>query len=85
MKGFRELDQKFKKAQKRAYDKRHRVKTLPELPEQSPAWVEAQGSQAPGQVVGQDVAPRSYMYVVETQRGVVRRNTPSSTENTRPF
>ena len=69
---FRGLDEKFKESQKRAYDKRHRVKDLPPLPDQLPVWVETQGTQVPGQISQPASPPRSYL--VETSSGQIRRN-----------
>ena len=69
---FRELNVKFKESQKRDYNKRHRVKDLPTLPDQLPVWVETKGVQVPGQITQQSDLPRSYL--VETARGSVRRN-----------
>ena len=69
---FRKLNEKLKESQKRDYDKRHRVKDLPTLPDQLPVWVETQGVQVPGQISQQSDFPRSYL--VETPRGNVRRN-----------
>ena len=45
MANFKVQDEKFKALQKRSYDKRHRVKQLPELPDKLPVWVENQGRQ----------------------------------------
>ncbi len=56
---FKRLDMEFKMAQKRACDKRHRVRPLPELPEDQPVWVESQGRQVPGEVIRIANAPRS--------------------------
>lgn len=69
---FKRKDAEFKESQKQAYDKRHRVRTLPDLPGDQPVWVESQGRQVPGQVIEAANAPRSYL--VETQSGEVRRN-----------
>ena len=69
---FKVQDEKFKALQKRSYDKRHRVKQLPELPDKLPVWVENQGRQVPGEIIQREVAPRSYL--VDTPAGEVRRN-----------
>ena len=58
--------------QKEHYDQRHRVRTLPPLPEDQPVWVETRGFQTLGRVSLAFDAPRSY--VVETASGQVRRN-----------
>ena len=71
---FRTLDQKYKQAQKENYDRRHRVRNLPELPENQPMWVDSrvQSRLIPGQVSHSATTPRSY--VVETPSGELRRN-----------
>ena len=69
---FRRLDERYKQSQKEHYDKRHRVRTLPPLPEDQPVWVGTRGLQTPGRVSHAADAPRSY--VVETASGQVRRN-----------
>ena len=69
---FNTLDKKFKSSQKRNYDKRHRSKQLPELPDKLPVWVESQGKQVPGEVIEQAAVPPSYL--VETPLGEVRHN-----------
>ena len=60
------LDEKHKRLQREHYDQRHRVKTLPSLPENQPVWVETRGVQTPGRVLhAVDVhVPKSY--TVET-------------------
>ena len=71
---FRTLDQKYKQAQKENYDRRHRVRNLPELPENQPVWVDSrvQSRLIPAQVSHSATTPRSY--VVETPSGELRRN-----------
>ena len=54
------------------YDRRHRTRTLPSLPDDQPVWVEMRGQQVPGTVLCQASTPRSY--VVETPSGEVQRN-----------
>ena len=71
---FRTLDQKYKQAQKENYERRHRVRNLPELPENQPVWVDSrvQSRLIPAQVSHSATTPRSY--VVETPSGELRRN-----------
>ena len=71
-KNFKSLDEKYKRLQKEHYDKRHRVRTLPSLPEDMPVWVETRGFQTLGRVSHAADPPRSY--VVETASGHLRRN-----------
>ena len=72
LKNFKEKHQMFKAEQKRNYDRRHRVRSLPILPEDQPVWVNMEGRQIPGTVSRQADTPRSYL--VETPSGQVRRN-----------
>lgn len=37
---FKDLDEKYKQSQKDNYDRHHRVRTLPLLPEKQPVWVD---------------------------------------------
>ena len=69
---FKELDEKYKQSQKDNYDTRHRVKTLPMLPENQAVWVDTRGHQVPGQILQTAGTPRSYL--VETPHGELRRN-----------
>ena len=61
--------EKFIADQKRNYDRRHRVRPLPE---DQPVWVSTEGRQMPGTVANQANTPRSYL--VATPSGQVRRN-----------
>ena len=69
---FKKKHQMFKAYQKKHYDRRHRVRSLPILPEDQPVWVNMEGRQIPGTVLRQADTPRSYL--VETPSGQVRRN-----------
>ena len=70
---FKSLDEEYKRLQKTSYyDKHHRVRALPSLPEDEPVWVETRGLQTPGRVSHTVDLPRSY--VVETASGCSRRN-----------
>ena len=72
IKNFRILDEKYKKSQKEYYDKRHRVRELPPLPENQPVWVSTRGDMTPARILHASDTPRSY--VVETSSGQLRRN-----------
>ena len=69
---FRAKDEEQKRQQKAEYDRRHRVKPLPPLPDDELVWVRTEDRQVPGRVVQPANTPRSYM--VETPSGIVRRN-----------
>ena len=69
---FRASDEEFKNKQKVNFDKRHRTKPLPEIPDNTDVWITTDGSHSPGRVTAPANAPRSYL--VETQHGQVRRN-----------
>ena len=69
---FKSLDEDYKRIQKSYYDKRHRVRALPPLPEDEPVWVETRGLQTLGRVSHAVYLPR--LYVVETASGRLRRN-----------
>ena len=66
------LHQSYKSKQDDYYNRQHRVKSLPNLPDNTPVWVQTENSQVPGTVVQQAATPRSY--VVSTPTGQVRRN-----------
>ena len=72
LEGFEEKDKQLKLQQKENYDRRHRVRPLPPLLEDTPVWVNTQGRQTPGRVVTTAATPRSY--IVDTSTGHVRRN-----------
>jgi len=69
---FRALDEQYKRLQKDQYDKRHRTRTLPNLPGDQSVWVETRGQHTPGTVVHPANTPRSY--VVETASKELQRN-----------
>ena len=71
--GFRQHDADFKHKQKKDYDRRHRARPLPPIPDSSDVWITSGEEPVPGRVSGESVTPRSYN-VVPTQGGVVRRN-----------
>ena len=45
---FRASDEEFKNKQKVNFDKRHRTKPLPEIPDNTDVWITTDGSHAPG-------------------------------------
>ena len=69
---FRADNQKFKQSQKTNFDKRHRVRTLPPILDNTEVWVTSEDQPIRGRVVEQADAPRSY--VVETPSGHIHRN-----------
>ena len=72
IKNFKSLDKRYKASQKKRYDQRHRVRSLPLLPEDQPVWVETRGRQVPGRISDTANTPRSY--IIETASGQVWRN-----------
>ena len=69
---FREKERVEKLKQKANYDRRHRVRDLPDLSEDESVWVHTRNRTEPGRVITSADAPRSY--VVETESGDIRRN-----------
>ena len=69
---FRKLNKKFKKKQERDYNRQHRARELPSLPDESEVWVTSNNHPIPGRVVTSADTPRSYL--VETPSGQLRRN-----------
>ena len=72
LENFRVQDEKYKAEQKHNYDKRHRVRPLPSLPDKTPVWVTTDNRNVPGRIIQQSNTPRSY--IIDTQSGKVRRN-----------
>ena len=72
LKKFEEQDRQYKRKQKRNYDKRHRVRSLADIPDDQPVWVDTDGQQQQGRTVTNTEAPRSYL--VDVPSGRVRRN-----------
>ena len=66
----KELHLKYKDAQSKHYNRRHRVRSLPSLPEDTAVWVQRETSQELGNIVRSASTPRSY--VVSVPRGEVR-------------
>ena len=73
LKDFREGEEKYRSNQKRDYDECHRTRHLPDLPDNSPVWVDMPpNGQIPGNVV--TAAPKPRSYIVSVPSGQVRRN-----------
>ena len=45
------LHKKYKSMQEKYYNSRHRVKTLPSLPDSTPIWIQTKNTQVAGTVV----------------------------------
>ena len=71
-KEFKEQDKEFKLKQTQNFDDRHRVKALPDIPDNTNVWVNTNNPPTKGRVVAHANAPRSY--VVDTPSGAIRRN-----------
>lgn len=69
---LKDAHQKYKDAQSKHYNRRHRVRTLPTLPADTAVWVQNGSSQEPGNIVRSASTPRSY--IVSGPRREVRRN-----------
>ena len=69
---FRKDNKAFKEKRKEDFDRRHRTRSLPELPEDTSVWVTTNGHPTQGTVVNTSTEPRSY--IVETPSGNIRRN-----------
>ena len=69
---FRTQERRYKEKQKEDYDRRHRVKTQPDLDDGQLVWVRTDNDQQTGRVLTAAHTPRSYL--VQTSSGTVRRN-----------
>lgn len=69
---LKEVHQKYRDSQSKHYNRCHRTRALPALPEDTAVWVQNEHSQDPGNIVRPASTPRSY--IVSTPRGEVRRN-----------
>ena len=69
---FKAADKRYNKNQKKAYDTRRRVQSLPELDDDLPVWVNMQNGQIPGTIVRQANTP--HLYHVNVPSGQVRHN-----------
>jgi len=79
---FKRANDKFKEQQKRNYDNRHRVRNLPEIPNNTDVWVTTDGHNTSGRVMRMADTPRSY--VVQTPTGNLRRNRHQLNPNLSP-
>ena len=68
---FRQIDSQNKQEQKRNYDRRHRVRSLPTLPNDLQVWADTPTGQEPGTIIQPSDTPRSYRVAVPS--GEVRR------------
>ena len=69
---FKAANDKFKDQQKRYYDDRHCVRSLPHIPDDTDVWITTNGQTTPGRTIRRADAPRSY--IVQTRSGELRRN-----------
>ena len=69
---FRQQNQGYKEKQKQAFDRRHRARQLPALPDDTAVWVSTDGDPVQGRIVSSADTPRSYL--VDTPSGQLRRN-----------
>ena len=69
---FSRLNEAFKKKQQQEYDRRHKARPLPPIPNDSPVWVNTGTTIIPGRVMKQHGTPRSY--IIKTPSGLLRRN-----------
>ena len=69
---FRKENKAFKEKQKRDFDRRHRVRDIPELPNNIEVWITTHGRAIPGTVLKLAAEPRSY--IIQTSSGNIHRN-----------
>ena len=69
---FKSSDTLFRKKQKEYFDKSHRSKELPSIPNDTKVWVESENGPVSGRVISSAQTPRSY--IVETSSGQIQRN-----------
>ena len=69
---YQEKEKRYRQDQKQNYDRHHRTRTLPDLPDNTSVWVSTPQGQIPGDIVSAAPEPRSYH--VEVPSGQVRRN-----------
>ena len=58
---FQKSDATYKLKQKDNFDKRHRTKDLPMIPDDTPVWVDSDNGPVSGRVVTSAGTPRSYL------------------------
>ena len=59
---------------KRNYNKHYRTRSLPDLPENTPIWVNMQNDQVQGTVISSSSAPEPKSYIVTVPSGEVHRS-----------
>ena len=69
---FKTANKKFKDQQKNYYDVRHRVCSLPDIPDNTDVWITTNEQNSTGRTIRRADAPRSY--IVQTPSGELRRN-----------
>ena len=69
---FRAKNKLFKETQRKNFNKRHRVRDLSPIPDNTDVWVTSEDQTVRGRVIEPAGSPRSY--VVETPTGQVHRN-----------
>ena len=69
---FKTRNQQFKSKQKRDYDRRHQVRELPEIPDDTEVWITTNRQPTTGRTIAPADTPRSY--IVQTPSGDIRRN-----------
>ena len=70
---FKTLNKQFKEKQKIDFDRRHRVRPLPPIPDDAEVWISSGQTTTPGQISSRANTPRSY--IVNTPGGgQLRRN-----------
>ena len=85
---FKTANKKFKDQQKKSFDNSHRVRNLPDIPDNTDVWITT-GQNTPATTVRRAEAPRSY--IVQTPTGEVCRNrsqlnvNPSTTTDSQPI
>ena len=69
---FRGEDGRFKRRQNEDYDRRHRTRSLPDIPQGTDVWINTGGHSTEGVANPHTTAPRSY--TVTMANGTLRRN-----------
>ena len=69
---LKELHEKYKSSQSEHFNKRHRVRSFPPLPDNTPVLVQTENSHVPGTVVQQASTPQPY--ILSMPNGQMRRN-----------
>ena len=69
---FKLADKMFKMDQEHGYERHHRVRPVPSLPNDLPVWVQTGDNQIPGRIIQPANTPRSY--IVDVPSGQFWRN-----------